>query len=214
MKIEKDKFRLYAITDERWLKNRSLEEVVQELIAGGITCLQYRDKGSTLEKKEETALCLKKICDQAGIPFIMNDDVNLALKVQASGVHLGQKDCDVKTARSILGEHAIIGVSARTVADAVEAERNGADYLGSGAVFGTATKEDARFLGVEQFSEICKSVHIPVVAIGGVSLQNIPQLKGSSASGVAVVSGLFGDDNPKAAAQQLVAVINESIGME
>lgn len=214
MKIEKDSFRLYAITDERWLNNRSLEEVVQELIAGGITCLQYRDKIRTLEEKEETALFLKKICGQANIPFIINDDVNLALKVHANGVHLGQQDCDVKTARTILGEHAIIGVSARTVMDATKAEQNGADYLGSGAVFGTATKEDARFLGVDQFSEICRAVNIPVVAIGGVSLQNIPQLKGTSASGVAVVSGLFGSENPKMAAQQFVAVINESIGME
>ena len=163
MKIEKDSFRLYAITDDRWLKNRSLEEVVQELIAGGITCLQYRDKIRTLEEKEETALFLKKICGQANIPFIINYDVNLALKVHANGVHLGQQDCDVKTARTILGEHAIIGVSARTVMDATKAEQNGEDYLGSGAVFGTATKEDARFLGVDQFSEICRAVNIPVV---------------------------------------------------
>lgn len=214
MRIDQNQLRLYAITDERWLNNRSLVEVVQELIAGGVTCLQYRDKVKSMDEKEKMALQLKNICDQAQIPFIINDDVNLAAKIHADGVHLGQKDCDVKTARKILGERAIIGVSARTVRDALLAQENGADYLGSGAVFGTATKEDASFLGVECFSKICEAVQIPVVAIGGISLQSIPQLKESGVSGVAVVSQLFAAKTPQIAAQQFIQVINENIEME
>lgn len=214
MRIDQNQLRLYAITDERWLNNRSLVEVVQELIAGGVTCLQYRDKVKSMDEKEKMALQLKNICDQAQIPFIINDDVNLAAKIHADGVHLGQKDCDVKTARKILGERAIIGVSARTVRDALLAQENGADYLGSGAVFGTATKEDASFLGVDCFSKICEAVQIPVVAIGGISLQSIPQLKESGVSGVAVVSQLFAAKTPQIAAQQFIQVINENIEME
>lgn len=214
MRIDQNQLKLYAITDERWLNNRSLVEVVQELIAGGVTCLQYRDKVKSMDEKEKMALQLKNICDQAQIPFIINDDVNLAAKIHADGVHLGQKDCDVKTARKILGERAIIGVSARTVRDALLAQENGADYLGSGAVFGTATKEDASFLGVECFSKICEAVQIPVVAIGGISLQSIPQLKESGVSGVAVVSQLFAAKTPQIAAQQFIQVINENIEME
>ena len=167
-----------------------------------------------MDEKEKMALQLKNICDQAQIPFIINDDVNLAAKIHADGVHLGQKDCDVKTARKILGERAIIGVSARTVRDALLAQENGADYLGSGAVFGTATKEDASFLGVDCFSKICEAVQIPVVAIGGISLQSIPQLKESGVSGVAVVSQLFAAKTPQRAAQQFIQVINENIEME
>lgn len=214
MRIDQNQLKLYAITDERWLNNRSLVEVVQELIAGGVTCLQYRDKVKSMDEKEKMALQLKNICDQAQIPFIINDDVNLAAKIHADGVHLGQKDCDVKTARKILGEQAIIGVSARTVRDALLAQENGADYLGSGAVFGTATKEDASFLGVDCFSKICEAVQIPVVAIGGISLQSIPQLKESGVSGVAVVSQLFAAKTPQIAAQQFIQVINENIEME
>ena len=214
MRIDQNQLRLYAITDERWLNNRSLVEVVQELIAGGVTCLQYRDKVKSMDEKEKIALQLKNICDQAQIPFIINDDVNLAAKIHADGVHLGQKDCDVKTARKILGERAIIGVSARTVRDALLAQENGADYLGSGAVFGTATKEDASFLGVDCFSKICEAVQIPVVAIGGISLQSIPQLKESGVSGVAVISQLFAAKTPQIAAQQFIQVINENIEME
>lgn len=214
MRIDQNQLKLYAITDERWLNNRSLVEVVQELIAGGVTCLQYRDKVKSMDEKEKMALQLKNICDQAQIPFIINDDVNLAAKIHADGVHLGQKDCDVKTARKILGERAIIGVSARTVRDALLAQENGADYLGSGAVFGTATKEDASFLGVDCFSKICEAVQIPVVAIGGISLQSIPQLKESGVSGVAVVSQLFAAKTPQIAAQQFIQVINENIEME
>lgn len=214
MRIDQNQLKLYAITDERWLNNRSLVEVVQELIAGGVTCLQYRDKVKSMDEKEKMALQLKNICDQAQIPFIINDDVNLAAKIHADGVHLGQKDCDVKTARKILGEQAIIGVSARTVRDALLAQENGADYLGSGAVFGTATKEDASFLGVDCFSKICEAVQIPVVAIGGISLQSIPQLKESGVGGVAVVSQLFAAKTPQRAAQQFIQVINENIEME
>ena len=214
MRIDQNQLKLYAITDERWLNNRSLVEVVQELIAGGVTCLQYRDKVKSMDEKEKIALQLKNICDQAQIPFIINDDVNLAAKIHADGVHLGQKDCDVKTARKILGERAIIGVSARTVRDALLAQENGADYLGSGAVFGTATKEDASFLGVDCFSKICEAVQIPVVAIGGISLQSIPQLKESGVSGVAVISQLFAAKTPQIAAQQFIQVINENIEME
>ena len=214
MNIEKKSLRLYGITDDRWLENQTMEEVVEELITGGITCLQYRDKTKTTEEKKEMALRLKTLCDQVQIPFIINDDVELAELVKASGVHLGQKDCDVKTARKILGEEAIIGVSARTVKAAVLAQENGADYLGTGAVLGTATKEDACYLGVEKLTEICRKVSIPVVAIGGISMENIPLLKGSYVSGVAVVSGLFQSKHPLEAAQQFRQIIEKSLGEE
>lgn len=212
MKIEKKSLMLYAITDDRWLKDQSLQIQVQKLILGGITCLQYREKKRNGLEKKKMAMELKALCDQAEIPFIINDDVELAKEINASGVHLGQKDCDVKVAREILGEDAIIGVSARTIQQAQKAQDEGADYLGSGAVFGTSTKDDASFLGIEKLSQICNHVSIPVVAIGGVSLENIKELKETNVSGAAVVSGLFHTDEPKEAAQKYIEQLKLSIG--
>jgi len=201
--------KLYAITDERWLNGRTLEEQVLGLIEGGITCLQYRDKESGDNNKKEKALKIRKICKMKGITFILNDDVLLAKEIDADGVHLGQTDINLKEARKILGEHRIIGVSARTKELAQEAAQGGADYIGCGAVFGTKTKNDAKFLGVDALRKICNSVDLPVVAIGGITSENISKLKGSGIAGVAVVSELFSSTKPEKIARLLAKKVDE-----
>lgn len=201
--------KLYAITDERWLNGCTLEEQVLGLIEGGITCLQYRDKESNDEDKKEKALNIRKLCKMKGITFILNDDVLLAKEIDADGVHLGQQDINPKEARKILGEHRIIGVSARTKELAQEAEQRGADYIGCGAVFGTNTKDDAKFLGIEALKEICNSVDLPVVAIGGITSENISKLQGSGIAGVAVVSELFSATNPQKVARLLATQMDQ-----
>lgn len=193
--IRNEDMYLYAVTDRGRLQGRTLEQAVREACQGGITFLQIREKHMDQDAFEAEARCLQAIAREYGIPFVINDDVELAKKIDADGVHIGQGDMELVRAREILGPDKIIGVSAHNEKEAVQAEQNGADYLGSGAVFGTVTKGDASVIAKETFQKVMASVSIPVVAIGGISLGNIRQLKDYHANGVAVSSAVFGAED-------------------
>lgn len=194
---------LYGITDRTWLNGASLYEQVEYALKGGVTFLQLREK--TIEKEEirKEAVRIKELCHQYHVPLIINDDVDLAIEVDADGVHVGQKDMEARAARERLGPDKILGVSARTVEQAQLAQRMGADYLGVGAVFGTSTKSDARKIDNSTLSAICRNVEIPVVAIGGINQENIWKLANTGISGVAVISALFGQKDIEGAASEL-----------
>lgn len=191
MKFGKACLRLYAITESAWLDGATLDAQVAQALKGGATCIQYRDKSADHVQHFDMAKKLKASCDDFGVPLIINNDVDLALKVDAAGVHLGQKDMSIAEARATLGDKKVIGVSARTVEAAVRAERDGADYLGVGAIFGTTTKLDAQRINLEILKDICQAVSIPVVAIGGITEQNIHSLNQSGIVGVAAISSIF-----------------------
>ena len=184
---------------------------VEQAILGGATMVQFREKELTGARLEQDARAVQAVCRKHGVPFIMNNDVDLAQKLDADGVHVGQSDLPAAEARRRLGPAKIIGVTARTVAEAQAAEAAGADYLGSGAVFGTSTKKDARTMTVERLREIAESVSIPVVAIGGIGAGNIAQLAGSGVDGVAVVSAIFGAADPGAATADLLQKAKELV---
>ena len=201
--------KLYAVTDRRWLRGRKLTDCVAEAIAGGATFLQLREKeGADAAEVEALAREILTICRQAGVPFVIDDDVTLAKAVGADGVHVGQSDTGCREARATLGPDAIIGVSASTLAEALEAERAGADYLGVGAMFSTATKTDADLVSLETLRAITSAVTIPVVAIGGLDVATIPTLASTGIDGVAVVSALFAAPDVEAAAEKLTSVID------
>ncbi|WP_283170544.1 thiamine phosphate synthase [Curtanaerobium respiraculi] len=197
----------YAVTDSAWLGGRTLPECVRQAIEGGCTFVQLREKDAGQERIVALAREIKPICEAAGVPFVIDDDVQAAREVGCDGVHVGQSDEGCASARRTLGPDAIIGVSAQTVAEAQAAEAAGADYLGVGALFGTTTKLDAGdLLTAGRFAEICRSVSIPVVCIGGLNAGNLPRIKGLGASGAAVVSAIFAADDCGAAAAELRAV--------
>lgn len=191
MSLKLENCLLYAVTDTSWLRGRTLAQQVEEALRGGVTMVQLREKELQGEALEQEAREILAICRQYGVPLLINDDVMLAKKIGADGVHVGQDDMSAAKARELLGEDAVIGVTARTVEQAVAAQEAGADYLGSGAVFGTSTKKDAKPMDPAYFQQICESVSIPVVAIGGVTLDNIRELEGRKMSGFAIVSGIF-----------------------
>ncbi|MGN0482542.1 MAG: thiamine phosphate synthase [Lachnospiraceae bacterium] len=203
MKINKNKMQLYAITDRTWLNGRPLVEAAEDVLAGGATMLQLREKDLDAEKFLAEAVVMQALCQKYRVPLIINDNVEIALKCNAAGVHLGQEDLEAKKARQILGEDKIIGVSAKTLEDAKRAEESGADYLGVGAVFGTTTKKDATPVSFGMLQKICQSVSIPVVAIGGITAENVKKLYGSGVNGVAVISALFAQKDCKKATQQM-----------
>lgn len=182
---------LYAVTDQAWTGKQTLMEQVQDALKGGVTCVQFREK--TLEKEAflKEAIEMKALCNQYKVPFIVNDEVEIAVKCGADGIHVGQKDMEVGNVRAIVGENMIIGVSVQTVEQAVAAEQAGADYLGVGAVFNTSTKLDAKEVSFETLKRIREVVSIPIVAIGGITKSNMTQLKGTGVDGVALVSAIF-----------------------
>lgn len=182
---------LYAVTDQAWTGKQTLMEQVQDALKGGVTCVQLREK--TLEKEAflKEAIEMKALCNQYKVPFIVNDEVEIAVKCGADGIHVGQKDMEVGNVRAIVGEDMIIGVSVQTVEQAVAAEQAGADYLGVGAVFNTSTKLDAKEVSFETLKRIREVVSIPIVAIGGITKSNMTQLKGTGVDGVALVSAIF-----------------------
>ena len=189
----------------------ALATAVEQAILGGATMVQFRDKERSGAQLEQDARAVQAICRKHGVPFIVNNDVTLAQKLDADGVHVGQSDMPAAEARRLLGPAKIIGVTARTVAEAQAAEAAGADYLGSGAVFGTSTKLDAKTMPLETFRAITQSVQIPVVAIGGISAANAGGLKSHGAAGLAVVSSLFGAADITEAAQTLRAIAEEVV---
>ena len=203
MNFTKQSLRLYAVTDRSWLHGETLYEQVEKALKGGVTLVQLREKELSEADFEQEAKELLELCHKYNVNLIINDNVALAAKVGADGVHIGQSDMGVEKARAILGKEKIIGVTAKTVEQAKAAEAAGADYLGSGAVFGTSTKKDAKPMDHALLQEICESVKIPVVAIGGIDGGNILLLKGRKMAGVAVVSGLFACEDIKKAAEDL-----------
>ena len=189
----------------------ALAAAVEQAILGGATMVQFREKELTGARLEQDARAVQAVCRKHGVPFIMNNDVALAQKLDADGVHVGQSDMPAAEARRLLGPAKIIGVTARTVAEAQAAEAAGADYLGSGAVFGTSTKRDAKTMSLETFRAITASVQIPVVAIGGISAANAGALKSHGAAGLAVVSSLFGAADITEAARTLRVLADEVV---
>ena len=194
---------LYAVTDRAWLRGRTLADCVRQAIQGGATFVQLREKDAPFDEAVALGAELAAICREAGVPFVVDDDVDVALAVGADGVHVGQDDMAACTARELLGPDAIVGVSAQTVAQALAAQADGADYLGVGALVPTPTKPDAADVSLEELRAICAAVDIPVVGIGGLNARTIPQLQRSGADGAAVVSAIFAADDCLAAAQEL-----------
>lgn len=191
MNLQSEQLLLYAVTDRSRLGKRSLVQAVEEALKAGVTLVQYRDKELSQEELVAEAKKMHEVTKQYGIPLIINDDVEVAFRVEAEGVHLGQEDATIDYARRYLGPDKIIGVTAHTVAQAQAAQAAGADYIGAGAVFGSTTKNNTIPMSFDTLEAICNAVTIPVVAIGGITKENIMRLQGSGISGVAVVSAIF-----------------------
>ena len=191
MNCDKKDLLLYAVTDRHWLDGRRLVDVVRESLDGGVTMVQLREK--TLDEANFLAEAkeLQALCRERGVPFLVNDNVEIAHEMDADGVHVGQSDMEAQDVRALLGPDKILGVSAHTVEQAVLAEKHGADYLGVGAVFPTGSKDDADDVSYETLKAICAAVSIPVVAIGGIAQSNVEQLAGSGICGVAVISAIY-----------------------
>ena len=216
MKFTRDDIRkamlLYAVTDQMWLKEgETLGDVVESVLQNGATFLQIREKDLAQDAFEAEAERLKTLCTQHEVPFVVNDSVEIALQCDADGVHVGQSDIKGRDIRSIIGPDKILGISAGTVEEAIAAEIAGADYIGVGAIFSTSTKKNARSMTMERLKEIVSSVSIPVVAIGGISAENISQLSGSGVDGVAVVSAIFAAENPGKATANLLKLAEDVV---
>lgn len=209
----KKALKLYAVTDSAWLKGHTLAEAVEQAILGGATIVQYREKRLTGEELKAEAKSVFEVCKKYKVPFIVNDDPYLARAIDADGVHLGQGDMPIGEARELLGPDKIIGITAKTTEQAENAERDGADYLGSGAMFGSSTKTDAKKMSLETLKSITACVEIPVVAIGGINATNVPTLAGTGIHGVAVVSGVFAHDDVREGTAHLYSVISESLDL-
>ena len=211
MNITREQLKLYAVTDRTWLGNETLYEQVEKALKGGVTLVQLREKELDEETFEKEGRELLELCHRYHVPLIINDNVALAKKINADGVHIGQSDMAMQHARELLGADKIIGVTAKTVEQAKAAQVAGADYLGSGAVFGTSTKADAKPMELALFQKICESVEIPVVAIGGISGDNVLQLKGRKMAGIAVVSGIFACEDIEKGTAELLEKVNSII---
>ena len=203
MKFDRKNLLLYAVTDRSWLGEETLYDQVEQALKGGATFIQLREKKLEQEAFLQEALEIKALCKSYNVPFLIKDNVALAIQTDADGVHVGQHDAEAGAVRKRLGADKILGVSAQTVEQAIRAEQNGADYLGVGAVFHTGTKPDADDISFETLKEICTAVRIPVVAIGGISKENILQLSGSGICGVAVISAIFAQQDIMNAAREL-----------
>lgn len=213
MKLDKKTLLLYAVTDRRWLNGATLYEKVEEAIKGGATFIQLREK--TLDDGQflEEAVELKTLCKKYGVPFVINDNVEIARKIDADGVHVGQSDMEAGDVRASLGDGKIIGVSAQTVEEAKLAEKRGADYLGVGAVFNTGSKADADDVSPDTLKAICDAVTIPVIAIGGITKKNVYKLGGSGICGIAVISAIFAEKNITAATSELKSETKKALGL-
>lgn len=208
MKAQPD-YSIYLVTDDGCLQGRALIDCVREALEGGVTLVQYRAKTASSAEMYAEALQLKALCDSFNVPLIINDRLDIAMAVGAAGVHLGQDDLPCAAARRILGEDYIIGVSAHNPAEAAEALERGADYLGCGAVFGTATKADVKKLGTEGLEAICKAKGLPVVGIGGVTADNYREVRAAGADGAAIVSGILAQPDIRATVRAIARVSQE-----
>lgn len=204
MKCDKKDLLLYAVTDRRWLKEgETLYQQVEKAIDGGTTFVQLREKELSEDLFLAEAKEIKKLCQERHVPFVINDSVDIALAMDADGVHVGQSDMEAGDVRAKLGSDKIIGVSSQTVEQAKLAEQHGADYLGVGAVFATGSKDDAVEVGPQMLKDICQAVSIPVIAIGGISKENVSELAGSGICGIAVISAIFAQEDVEKAAAEL-----------
>ena len=203
MKKEDIDYSVYLVTDRRDKTDEEFLNIIEEAIKGGTTIVQLREKTASTKEFYELALKVKEITSRYGVPLLINDRIDIALAVDSEGVHIGQDDMPADIAREIIGEEKILGVSASTVEEAKKAEIDSADYIGSGAVFPTATKDDADSVSKEELKEIADSIDIPVVAIGGITIENAHTLKGSGIAGFSVVSAIMSAEDPKEASGKL-----------
>jgi thiamine-phosphate pyrophosphorylase len=203
---------LYAVTDSSWVGNRTLAEQVEEAILGGATMIQIREKNLPIDEFIQLGKEIKKVTDKYNVPLIINDEVEVAIAINAAGVHVGQSDMNAGDVRAKVGENMILGVSAQTVEQALLAEKQGADYLGVGAVFTTTSKSDADSVSFDTLKEICNRVNIPVVAIGGINNGNVSRLEGSGIAGVAVISAIFAQKDIIKATKELKAEVINIVG--
>ncbi len=212
MRLDKNSLKLYAVTDRKWLKGSSLEEEIEKAVRAGVTMVQLREKHMGSDELVSLAKRIGTVVHKYNVPLIINDDIEAALASGADGVHVGQEDIGAYEARQRIGSSMILGVSAPTAETALEAERCGADYIGAGAVFSTSTKKDAKVMSFDELKRICGSVSIPVVAIGGITEDNIIELSGSGIAGAAVVSAIFAKDDIAASAAKLLALAEKMLG--
>ncbi len=212
MRSDKKHMLLYAVTDRAWVGTKSLYEQVKEALENGVTCVQLREKELDESDFLKEAKQISTLCKEYKVPFIVNDNVNIAIACKADGIHIGQEDMELTNVRKLVGEDMIIGVSAHTVEEAIKAQEGGADYIGIGAVFATSTKTDVDVLSFETLRSICEAVDIPTVAIGGIKKDNICKLKGSGIDGVAVVSAIFAAKDIATATKELLLEVKKAVG--
>lgn len=211
MRLDEKLLKLYAVTDRKWLNGSSLEEEVEKAVKAGVTMVQLREKEMKFDELVRVAQKIGDIVHKYHVPLIINDDIDVALVSSADGVHVGQKDICASEAREKIGSSMILGVSAETVEMALEAERCGADYIGAGSVFSTSTKDDVEKISFSELKDICNSVSIPVVAIGGITEENIFELSGSGINGVAVVSAIFAKGDAAISASKLLILVEKML---
>lgn len=195
MKCDKKAMLLYAVTDRAWTGRQSLYEQVEAALRGGVTCVQLREKELDEERFLAEAIEIAALCRRYKVPFLINDNVEIAIRCKADGVHVGQEDMEAAQVRRRVGDDMIVGVSAHCVEEALKAVEAGADYLGVGAMFSTSTKTNVNLLPRDVLHDICSAVDIPVVAIGGIGKVNLSQLAGTGVDGVALVSAIFAADD-------------------
>jgi thiamine-phosphate diphosphorylase len=212
MRLDKKHMLLYAVTDRAWVGTKSLYEQVKEALENGVTCVQLREKELNESDFLKEAKQISALCKEYKVPFIVNDNVNIAIACKADGIHIGQEDMELTNVRKLVGEDMIIGVSAHTVEEAIKAQEGGADYIGIGAVFATSTKTDVDLLSFATLKSICEAVDIPTVAIGGIKKDNICKLKGSGIDGVAVVSAIFAAKDIATATKELLFEVKKAVG--
>ena len=212
MKCDRKTMLLYAVTDRAWLKDQTLYQQVEAALKGGVTCVQLREKKLDDEAFLSEALEISALCRRYGVPFFINDNVQVAIKCKADGIHVGQDDMSASDVRRLVGDGMMLGVSVHTVQEALEAVKVGADCLGVGAMFSTSTKADADIVTMEALKDICDAVDVPVVAIGGLGKHNILQLAGTGVDGVALVSAIFSADDIESECRELRKLSEEMTG--
>ena len=212
MRLDKKHMLLYAVTDRAWVGTKSLYEQVKEALENGVTCVQLREKELNESDFLKEVKQISTLCKEYKVPFIVNDNVNIAIACKADGIHIGQEDMELTSVRKLVGEDMIIGVSAHTVEEAIKAQEGGADYIGIGAVFATSTKTDVDVLSFDTLKSICEAVDIPTVAIGGIQKDNICKLKKSGIDGVAVVSAIFAAKDIATATKELLLEVKKAVG--
>jgi len=210
MKIEKEAMTLYVVTDRSWLGDKSLISQVEQALEAGATFIQLREKELDYDTFVEEAIKIKEVTEKYNVPFVINDNVDVAIASGADGVHIGQNDEDISRVRFKLGADKIIGLSAHSVEEAVLAEKMGADYIGVGAMFTTTTKQDANQVSIEELKAIVKKLSIPIVAIGGIKCENVLELSNTGIDGIAVISAIFAEEDIGKATRKLLKLIQST----